>query len=589
MRRPWRTWLAFALALLVLFGVTGWITSKVIRLDAAQKRAERNAQREEAIRLALWRMDAAVTPLIAQEAARPYFEYRAFYPAARSYDRMLNVDVAAAAEPLTASQLLARSPAYTRLHFQLDPAGKLTSPQVPDPPLRGRALKGHTTAERIAESARRLAELGKRVQGPALLAHLPAEPPSHVGPPVAAVQRRQGPQRRDLVGQKVLNDQEYQARYNNTIQAQYQIAMPLPRNIRQGVTRPVWLGQTLLLARRVHVDDAAYVQGAWLDWPALKKWLLEGSADLLPHAELKPAAPASAAASVYQLSALPVVLEPGALPAHPAASASALQMSLVTAWGCLLLAVIAVAVLLLGALALGRRRTDFVSAVTHELRTPLTTLYMYAEMLADDMVQDPDQRREYLTTLLAEAGRLRHLVENVLTYARLEARSARRHLQTLSLRRLLAESTDRLRKHAEQNGMELVVETDDADLDTRVRADPWAVEMVLFNLVDNACKYASAGPDRRVHVEAVRRRRDAAIRVRDHGPGIPPRQARHLLGAFRRAAPDSADVPKGVGLGLAIATHLARNMSGRLTLEPPAHTPGASVALTLPLAPDGDA
>ena len=78
--------------------------------------------------------------------------------------------------------------------------------------------------------------------------------------------------------------------------------------------------------------------------------------------------------------------------------------------------------LLLGALSLGKRRADFVSAVTHELRTPLTTFRMYAEMLADDMVPDPDQRREYLSTLLVESNRLRHLVENVLTYARLEAR-----------------------------------------------------------------------------------------------------------------------------------------------------------------------
>ena len=80
-------------------------------------------------------------------------------------------------------------------------------------------------------------------------------------------------------------------------------------------------------------------------------------------------------------------------------------------------------------IAFGERRSRFASAVTHELRTPLTTFRMYSEMLADDMVPDEGQRRVYLATLKEESGRLATLVENVLTYARLEeGRFARRGL-----------------------------------------------------------------------------------------------------------------------------------------------------------------
>src|SRR5208337_3642808 len=92
------------------------------------------------------------------------------------------------------------------------------------------------------------------------------------------------------------------------------------------------------------------------------------------------------------------------------------------AWACVLLAAGAVAALLANVMRLGQRRADFVSAVTHELRTPLTTFHMYTEMLSEGMVTDPQQQRDYLTTLRLEASRLSHLVENVLAFARLERR-----------------------------------------------------------------------------------------------------------------------------------------------------------------------
>ena len=76
--------------------------------------------------------------------------------------------------------------------------------------------------------------------------------------------------------------------------------------------------------------------------------------------------------------------------------------------------------LLAGVVALSERRAAFVSSVTHELRTPLTTFRMYADMLARGMVPDAERRQQYLETLRTEAERLTHLVENVLSYARLE-------------------------------------------------------------------------------------------------------------------------------------------------------------------------
>src|SRR5678815_6155986 len=71
MRQARLTWLAFAGAALVVLASMGWVTAAVLRLDAAEAESRRRAQLEENVRLALWRMDSALAPLIAAEHARP--------------------------------------------------------------------------------------------------------------------------------------------------------------------------------------------------------------------------------------------------------------------------------------------------------------------------------------------------------------------------------------------------------------------------------------------------------------------------------------------------------------------------------------
>ena len=75
MKRPLLLWLTFACFLALALGAMGWMTRTVLRLEDLQARATAAAQVEENVRLALWRMDYALSPLISQETARPYFEH----------------------------------------------------------------------------------------------------------------------------------------------------------------------------------------------------------------------------------------------------------------------------------------------------------------------------------------------------------------------------------------------------------------------------------------------------------------------------------------------------------------------------------
>ena len=168
------------------------------------------------------------------------------------------------------------------------------------------------------------------------------------------------------------------------------------------------------------------------------------------------------------------------------------RLSLLIAWACLAVAAAAVALVLHRALALSERRGTFVSAVTHELRTPLTTFRLYTEMLDEGMVASPDAQRSYFRTIRAEADRLGHLVENVLSFARFERGRAADWPRSRRAGRALDRLVPRLGLRARQAGMELVVGPVDSRVN--VRTDISVVDQILSNLVDNAVKYAGARP-----------------------------------------------------------------------------------------------
>jgi signal transduction histidine kinase len=547
--RPARVWLVFAACAAALLGAMVWISLTVLRLERAEQQARAQAALEENTRLALWRLDSALMPLLAQEAARP---------SAPLTD-----------DPGAAPSVARETPPEVLLHFQIAPGGEITSPQP---------------------RTERLDSLRAALRGADLASQLPRQPPA---PPANVAVATN-----DLASaQKLKNVQEYQARQQSLTNSVTQQALvipfrPLPSPPaattagewlpREGAPAALWVGDALVLARRVGVGDAVYVQGSWLDWPRLRADLLASIQDLLPGAQLQPVAPGARPDEERRLATLPVRLVTGPAPHEESSGPSPVRLSLAGAWAFAFLAALAVAALLRGVVELSERRHVFVSAVTHELRTPLTTFRLYTDMLADGMVTDEARRHEYIARLRGEAERLGHLVENVLFYARVESGRGEAAREVVDLQALLEEARPRLAERAARADLELSVAPREGG-PVPVHVDRSAVEQILLNLVDNACKYASRSTPPRIDVRLEASPGRALVRVSDHGPGLSAAERRRLFQPFSKSDRDAANSAPGIGLGLALSRRLARAQGGDLALDA-AGAGGAVFLLSLPLA-----
>jgi signal transduction histidine kinase len=306
--------------------------------------------------------------------------------------------------------------------------------------------------------------------------------------------------------------------------------------------------------------------------------------DLLPQADLEPLPKTQTGEQTRLLASIPVRLVPGPVPGETPEGWSVIHISLVIAWIGVLLATFAVGMVLRQTIELNERRGAFVSAVTHELRTPLTTFRMYTEMLDEGMVAEEEKRKRYLATLHSEAERLNHLVENVLAYAQLEnSRGGAAGIETVSLGELKNRIAPRLSERAARSGLEMIFQVDDPAGAASVKADISAVERILYNLVDNAGKYAVKTQTPRLLLSAEVKKDRALLSVRDYGSGIPRDMHKRLFAPFSKSASEAANSAPGIGLGLAISRRLARQMHGDLFLDH-AVSDGACFVLTLPLA-----
>jgi signal transduction histidine kinase len=207
-------------------------------------------------------------------------------------------------------------------------------------------------------------------------------------------------------------------------------------------------------------------------------------------------------------------------------------------------------------------KSRLLAGVSHDMRTPLGNIIGYAELLMSGAFGEVnEQQQQILQTIADSASRLSDFIRGMLTRAELESGKLRLQPRSFSPDELF-KSLSTYEHVAQRKGLAFQREIDPA-LPGALYADPYWLEQILINLVDNAIKYTGHGS---VWVRLRRvDERHWAMEVQDTGMGIPPELHERIFEAFEQG--EAVKHIQGVGLGLSIVKELVTRLGGEIRLQ----------------------
>jgi signal transduction histidine kinase len=236
---------------------------------------------------------------------------------------------------------------------------------------------------------------------------------------------------------------------------------------------------------------------------------------------------------------------------------------------------------------LNRLKNDFIATVTHELKTPLASMRVLADTLLDGNYKDQQQAKEYLELICKENRRLSGLIDNFLTFSRMERNKRAFDMSPTSPADIASAAADAVKTKFAQYGCHLRIEIAE-DLPD-VPADRDAMATVLVNLLDNACKYSyddkqMAPAILEIELKAFAEDGLVCFSVNDNGIGMTRRQIRKIFDRFYQADRSLSRRAEGCGLGLSIAKFIVDAHKGTITVE---SKPGKGSTFTVKLPAPG--
>jgi two-component system sensor histidine kinase KdpD len=225
-----------------------------------------------------------------------------------------------------------------------------------------------------------------------------------------------------------------------------------------------------------------------------------------------------------------------------------------------------------------RLRSALLTSISHDLRTPLAAVLGAAGALRDlPKSLDDDAKADLLATIIDESERLNRFIANLLDMTKLESGAIVPNAAPHDVGEIVGSALERARKILTKHRVEVAIPSDLP----MVAVDPVLFEQVLFNLLDNAAKYAPAGTAIRIQGWAER---DAIrLQVLDEGEGIPEADLERIFDKFHRVQKGD-QVRAGTGLGLSISRGFVEAMHGSITAANRTDRRGAVFTITLPVA-----
>ena len=224
-----------------------------------------------------------------------------------------------------------------------------------------------------------------------------------------------------------------------------------------------------------------------------------------------------------------------------------------------------------------RLRSALLTSISHDLKTPLAAILGTAGTLRNLSGKLSEaEKTDLLATIIDESERLNRFIANLLDMTKLESGAIVPNTAPHDLSEIVGSALQRASKILAQHRVDLDLAADLPMLDL----DAVLFEQALFNLLDNAAKYAPAGTA--IRIQAWRDRDSVSLQILDEGEGIPPDDLEHIFDKFYRAQKGD-HVRAGTGLGLSIARGFVEAMRGTLTAANRTDGDGAVLTITLPV------
>lgn len=230
---------------------------------------------------------------------------------------------------------------------------------------------------------------------------------------------------------------------------------------------------------------------------------------------------------------------------------------------------------------LGRRerqvrklKEDFISNVSHELKTPLSLIRMFSEMLCTGRVKNENAQLEYQKIIHNESDRMSRLINNLLDFASLDRDRRTRNFEKIDVSKLIAKGLEAYRLQIQKDGFCLDVDVQPGIPETW--ADPNALTMALFNLLDNSVKYS--GDSRDIGVRVALSNGSIDFSVRDSGVGVSKKEQEKIFEKFYRGNNETVKRTRGSGIGLSITRDVAEMHGGEVLV---ASEPGVGSTFTI--------
>ena len=255
-------------------------------------------------------------------------------------------------------------------------------------------------------------------------------------------------------------------------------------------------------------------------------------------------------------------------------------------------AVIVIGLMLISSLLAGRAvlrqarlnklKNDFIATITHELKTPLASMRVLVDTLLEGNYKDQQQVAEYLQMTSKENERLTRLIDNFLTFSRMERNKQVFAITETSPAAIARSAVEVVRNKFSGKGCRFDVVIDE-DL-PNVSADHDSIVTVIVNLLDNAYKYSYE--DKHIELKVFAEEGSVYFVVSDNGIGIPRRFIKKIFGRFYQVDRSLSRRAEGCGLGLSIVKFIVDAHRGSITAE---SKPGKGSTFTVRLPVSGQA